>query len=294
MKTRLNYKHLRYFFEVARTGGVQAAADRLHVSAQAVSAQIRALEDQAGIALFDRQGRALVLTPAGRVAQQYAERIFTLGDELSTALSDHPGELTMPLKVGVTDSIPKILAARLLLPLIQESPDRELVVHEGPLDDLLERLTVGKLRCILTDREPAALPAVSLESERVLRSPMQFVCTPAVRDQLTGAFPACLHRAPMVLWESSSNLTSGLYAWFRRQRVSPRIVARCVDSAFLKQLAAADLGVAPVPQHIVEEAAAQLDLHALGDPIDVEVAVWMVQLGKQGGSRISVPQLPAG
>ncbi len=72
----INYKHLRYFWAVAREGGIARAAELLHVTPQTVSGQVSRLEKDVGAQLFERSGRKLVLTAAGRTALSYADEIF--------------------------------------------------------------------------------------------------------------------------------------------------------------------------------------------------------------------------
>ena len=292
LMNRLNYKHLRYFFEAARGGGVMRAAERLHVSPQAVSAQIRQLEDQLGHQLFQREGRALRLTQAGPVAQQYAERIFASGDELHAVLSDHPGELALPLKIGITDSVPKAMAARCLLPFIEHAPERELNLHEGPLDRLIERLVTGKLRWVLTDLEPPPMPGVALSSQLIVRSGFTVVGAQSLLDEIGTDFPACLDTAPMLLWETTSNLTGALRAWFEAANVAPRVVARCVDSALMKRLASDGAGLAPVPTVVLDEVRQQHGLLPLGAIDDVDMSLWCV--GLEASDNTARPTWPNG
>ena len=79
--SRLNYHHLRYFRAVAHDGNLTRAAERLNLSQSALSVQIRQLEDSIGHELFERRGRQLELTEAGRIALDYADVIFTTGEE---------------------------------------------------------------------------------------------------------------------------------------------------------------------------------------------------------------------
>ena len=72
----LNYNHLRYFWAVAHQGSLTGAAERMNLSQSALSVQLRKLEHQVGHPLFERTGRRLVLTEAGRIALDYADTVF--------------------------------------------------------------------------------------------------------------------------------------------------------------------------------------------------------------------------
>ncbi|MEM1289413.1 MAG: LysR family transcriptional regulator, partial [Pseudomonadota bacterium] len=78
----LNYHHLRLFRAVAHEGNLTRSADKLALSQSALSTQIKKLEDSLGVSLFNRKGRQLVLTEAGRIALDHADAIFAVGDEL--------------------------------------------------------------------------------------------------------------------------------------------------------------------------------------------------------------------
>ena len=78
----LNYNHLRYFWAVAHEGNLTRTAERLNVSQSALSIQIQKLEAQLGHPLFERRGKQLLLTEAGRIALDHADAIFATGEEL--------------------------------------------------------------------------------------------------------------------------------------------------------------------------------------------------------------------
>ena len=99
----INYNHLYYFWMVAREGGVARASDELMVSQPTVSVQVKELERAVGHKLFDRVGRTLQLTEAGRVAFNYANEMFLLGQEMANALEHQPATRPLRLAVGVLD-----------------------------------------------------------------------------------------------------------------------------------------------------------------------------------------------
>lgn len=108
----LNFKHLRYFWVVAKAGGIARASERLHLTPQTISGQISVFEDLLGYKLFIRVGRRLELTDAGRVALSYADEIFTLGEELEGVLRSPVEGRPLRFRVGVADAVPKVVAYR--------------------------------------------------------------------------------------------------------------------------------------------------------------------------------------
>src|SRR4051812_17029972 len=147
----LNYNHLFYFWMVAREGGVGRAGEELMVSQPTISAQLKELEAALGHKLFDRVGRGLVLTDAGRVAFNYANEMFSLGQELINALEHQPAARPMKLAVGVLDVIPKQVVRRLLQPVLKLAQPVRLVCREDKADRLLADLAARRTDVGLSD-----------------------------------------------------------------------------------------------------------------------------------------------
>src|SRR5687767_9348056 len=126
----LNYNHLYYFWMVAREGSMVRASEELMVTQPTISTQLKDLEGALGHRLFDRVGRGLALTEAGRVAFNYANEIFSLGQELVNALEHQPKTRPLKLAVGIVDVIPKPVARRLLEPAMRLSQPVRLTCRE--------------------------------------------------------------------------------------------------------------------------------------------------------------------
>src|SRR3954469_23508108 len=141
----LNFRHLYYFWVVAKEGSVTRAAERLDVAVQTISAQLSLLEQSVGKALLAPQGRRLILTEAGRVALSYADQIFLLGEQLQDVLTEADIGQTMRLTVGLSDSMPKLIASRLLEAALKLPQKVKLVCHEDDFESLLGDLLVHKL-----------------------------------------------------------------------------------------------------------------------------------------------------
>ena len=108
----LNYHHLRYFWTVAKEGSLRRAAEKLRISQPSICAQVKSLEATVGEALFRKQGRSLVMTETGHLVFGYAEEIFSLGQELTSAVKQSPTLRRQRLNVGISDSFPKLLTMR--------------------------------------------------------------------------------------------------------------------------------------------------------------------------------------
>ena len=138
----MNFKHLRYFWMVAKAGSIARASEQLHVSPQSISGQLTTLEEALGVKLFQRAGRNLELTETGRRTLSYADEIFTLGDELVDMLRDPQTQRALVFKVGIADVVPKSVAYRLVEPALRIEEPVRLVCREGPLDSLLAQLAL--------------------------------------------------------------------------------------------------------------------------------------------------------
>jgi LysR family transcriptional activator of nhaA len=244
----LNYKHLQYFWAVARTGSVTRAAGQLDVSMQTISGQIAKLERQLGRALFRQQGRGLELTEAGRLALSYADRIFMLGAELEEAMADEQLDQIQRLAAGVSDVLPKHIASRLLQPALPpESGQLRLSCSEGDFDELIGELGRHKLDLVLADRPVASSEQQQFQSWLLLRCPVQLLANPALKERYQPGFPASLRQAPLLLPSRDNMLRRQLEHWFESQGLRPRVVGECDDYALMETFARQGLGLCPAP-----------------------------------------------
>jgi LysR family transcriptional activator of nhaA len=228
--------------------------------------------------LFERAGRRLLVTPAGRTALEYADAIFALGDELRQALAGGARGRPLGLRVGVTDSVPKLLTVAVLEPLIaRHRRELELLCHEGATGELLGRLVAGEFDVVLADAPVPANLARSLQAQVLFESGMSLLAAPALAKRLASGFPASLDDAPYLSGASPSSLLGqAIEAWFARQNVRPHVVGRIDDSGLLKGFAQAGLGVAAVPTSIEKAVARQYRLAVVGRIQDVRQSVFVI------------------
>jgi LysR family transcriptional activator of nhaA len=275
---RINLKHLHYFHEVAREGSLTGAARRLHLAPQTLSSQVRELERSLGRTLLERAGRRLVLTPDGEVARDYAESIFALGTELRRVMAGRVDPRRLGLRVGVTDSVPKLLTARVLAPLLERHCERiELDCVEGTVTGLLGRLAAHQLDAVLADQPPPPSLARSMRGRLLLKSGLSFVAAPQVRMALNGDFPACLDGAPLIARSAESPFSISLDAWLAERELTPRVVARCDDSALIKAFAQRGLGIACVPTVIESDVATQFGLQPVGRVPELSEMLYVIR-----------------
>jgi len=251
MNTQLNYHHLRYFLAVATEGGIKRAADRLHVSAPTLSAQVRELESFLGTPLFLRERRTMVLNDAGRVVKRYAERIFDFGDEMVEVVRrGEPGGMET-VHVGIVDSVPKLLASRILSRAWEELPGMRAIIREGLPGELFPALAAHQLDIVIaTEQAPASLKTV-LFSRKAGRFAVNFVAAPALAKRFSTN--RGLTGFPVLVPTRESPLRRELDRWWADAGIRPDIRAEFDDSAAMRELAAAGVGAAPVLGPVLDD-----------------------------------------
>lgn len=249
----LNYRHLHYFWAAARAGGVTAAAESLHVSQPAVSAQIRKLERALGHDLFDRGGRTVTLTPEGKLVFEYAEEIFRLGRELTETVQGGLEGRPLRLAVGVAATIPKLIAFHLLEPAFTLDDPVRLVVQQDRTDRLLSALATHDLDLVLADMPVPPNVSVRAFNHVLGDSTIDIFAPPLLAHRLREGFPGSLDGEPFLMPAEGYALRRSLEEWFDRQGIRPRVVAEIQDSALIKEFAEAGAGTFAAPTVIQRE-----------------------------------------
>jgi LysR family transcriptional activator of nhaA len=263
----LNYNHLFYFWNVAREGSIARASEVLHLTPQTISAQLKLLEENTGAALFDRIGRGLVLTDTGRVVNQYADDIFTLGAELAQRVrSESPGNTTV-LNVGIVNSIPKLIAYRVLQPALSIAEPNRIVCREADLEALLGDLAVHRLDLVVSDRPIPTGLSVKAYNHALGESAVSFFGQRRMAQKFARRFPESLRDAPLLLPAEGTALRRSLDDWFERLQMIPNIVAEFDDSALLKAFGEAGTGLFPAPSAISGEIEQMYGAQEVG-PVD--------------------------
>lgn len=261
----INYKQLHHFWTVARAGGIVRAAERSGLAPQTLSGQIATLESELGVSLFRRQGRGLALTDTGRVALDYAEEIFRLGDELEEALRSRASGRTVPFRVGIADVVPKAIAWLLLAPSMNLAEPLRIVCREGKFDALLGELAIHKLDVVLADSPLPSKMDVRGYSHTLGESTIGFFATPSLAASLNGGFPGCLDGAPLLLPGAEAAVRGPLLHWLDAARLKPRIVGEFDDSALMRAFAEAGAGIFPSASMVGEQLCRQDAMKHLGD-----------------------------
>lgn len=250
MPASLNFHHLYAFWMIAETGGITAAAKRMHVTHSTLSVQLRALEDTLGESLFERRGRGLVITAFGDAIHARASEIFRLGRDLvDLAQTGTTGQIT--LRVGALISLPKTITCRLIEPAITR--DVAIDVMHGPFDHLLDQLAAGRLHVVLSNQGPPQGGALRLHSHPLGDSELLAYSADKLIGSLRGRFPACLQGAPMLMPRSGTALRRQLEGWLEERRITVRVVGEVDDAGTLRAFGLRGHGIFPVRSALAAE-----------------------------------------
>ena len=277
----INYKHLHYFWTVAREGGIARASELLHVTPQTISGQLSLLKEYLGVDVFTRVGRNLELTEDGRLVLGYADEIFSLGGELEETIHQLPGSRPQLFRVGVVDVVPKSIANRILEPALLMPEPVRMICREAGLDTLLAELAVHRLDLVLADRAIPPTNSTRGYSHKLGECGVSFFATKKLERELKGKFPNCLDGAPLLLPTSGNPLRSGIDQWLDKQRIHPRVIAEFDDSALMKVFGQNGTGVFIAPTAIKTEVERQFQVHAIGSINEVIEQFYVISVERR-------------
>ncbi len=260
----LNFKHLRYFWMVAKSGSIARASEQLHLTPQSISGQLSEFEDALGVELFRRAGRGLELTETGQRMLTYAEQIFTLGNELLESLREDALPQSMPFRVGIADSVPKMVAYRLVEPSLGGQEPIKLICREGRLTTLLGDLAVHRLDMVIADRPMPDNLNVRGYDHFLGESGVSIFAAKSLLKQTSSAFPALLEGKPFLMPGAEVALHARLARWFELERLRPRIVGEFDDSALLMAFGQAGAGFFAAPTAIEDYIVRQYGVQMVG------------------------------
>ncbi len=257
MSQHFNYRHLYYFWVVAKEGGMSRAAARLDMAVQTVSAQVRELERSLGVQLLRPAGRGVALTEAGQRALQQAEVIFEAGEALPGLLrAGVAAGPTVRLALGISDTLPKLVVRHLVQPVL-DTPGLRLVCHEQGFDDLLGNLAVHRLDLLLADRPAPPHAGLKVFSHAMGSSQLAWYGTPELAARARQRFPQGLADVPVLLPSANASVRPHIDRWFAQRGLTPQVCGEFEDSALLKIFGAGGMGVFPAAELVHQQLLAQ-------------------------------------
>ena len=261
----LNFKHLRYFWMVGKTGSIARASEQLSLSPQSISVQLGDLESSLSVRLFRKVGRGLELTDMGRRVFSYADEIFSLGNELLEVAQHQEIRKSVPFRIGITDSVPKSVAYRVLEPLLHMDEPIRLICREGKLADLLSEMSVNQLDLVIADRPMPINLNVRAYNHLLGESKLAiFAAKSLIESHQAQSFPNILHNAPFLMPGEDFAFQKKLLSWMESKKIYPKIIGEFDDSALLKSFGQAGAGFFAGPDAIADYICHQYEVERLG------------------------------
>jgi len=269
----LNYQHLLYFQVIAKEGGIARAAEKLRLGQPTLSSQLKQLEGMIGKPLFERRNRKMVLTEAGKVALDYANEIFRMGDEMLEALEDQNQQNQTHLQIGALDSVPKSVTSALVMKAYKQGPCTVSIL-EGKGDELFRELYAYRIDLILSNYPPPVSDSEEVYARSVAKLPVSVYASPQFHS-LAKAFPKSLHGKPFVLPTLHSKLRHDLNHYFKNQGIQVMPVAETQDTSLQRLLAVNGVGLAPLSEVKMDERH-EKGLKKIGRLKGVHEEVWLI------------------
>lgn len=245
----LNYNHLYYFHVAAMEGSVGAAATRLGVTQPTVSEQLRSLERNLGVSLFERRSTGLALSEAGRIAFEHTSVMFRVGDRLLHDLERSGGDHPHVLRVGVSGAVARSTSATFLMPLLA-LPGCTPSIRLVDCAELLRELRSSQLDLVVCENTPPEAERSELEVTTIERTTLVAVAGPRATPAADWSDVALLQ------FSTGCRYRAKIDAFLKARGLRPRLAGEADDAMFLLEAAAEGGHVAIVPAGVARDAIA--------------------------------------
>jgi LysR family transcriptional activator of nhaA len=272
----LNFRHLYYFWVIAREGSIVRAAEHLDLTPQTLSGQLATFETSVGGSLFRRANRSLQLTDFGHTVLGYADEMFQTAQALSDVISQPPENRPLSLSIGIAASIHKLIAYHLTEPVLTLDREVRLRCHTGDPYLLLKRLAQREIDIVLTDRQPASDEAERFRTYRLASSSMSLFAVPELAEGLRSNFPRSLDGQPFLATSLKAPYVTALMNWFASQNIRVKVIAEVDDSALIKVFGRQGLGYFAAPTVIQDEVCRQYQVEHIARISEVRDTLYAV------------------
>ncbi len=267
---RLNFNHLFYFYIVAKEGSIKDAAAKLHVSQPTISDQIKLLEEYFDSKLFYRKNRSLSLTPEGELACEYAERLFSLGEELTRKLKHKEHLPKKCLDIGITPHMSQYFLYETILPLFKQN-DLAINIKEDKRHYLLADLEKGEIDMMFSDSKDGLSNTLSPYRIGVNRT---YIVGHKKFNQLKKRYPASISDAPFFHYTKDSFLRYEVDLFFHKNNVSPKVIGEADDVELLQMLTEKGIALTVVPEVIKNRFSANPNIIVLGELTELQTHLY--------------------
>ncbi|MCM2973720.1 HTH-type transcriptional activator IlvY [Larsenimonas suaedae] len=272
----MDFKTLKHFLTVADHLNFSRASTQCHVSTSTLSRSIRHLEDQLGVALFERDNRTVRLTSAGQRFHPFARDTLEQWDLLRHTLMEEHATLFGEISIYCSVTASYSFLYELLSEFRLNYPRIELKLHTGDPADAVSRILSGLEDMAITARPDRLPPALAFKS--IARTPLLFIAPRERPDWLeTRIADRQWDRIPMILSESGL-ARERIEHWFRERGTKPHIYAQVAGNEAIVSMVSLGFGVGIVPEMVLENSPLADRVHALDvqptlTPYDVGLCV---------------------
>ncbi|OFZ55367.1 MAG: hypothetical protein A2428_13590 [Bdellovibrionales bacterium RIFOXYC1_FULL_54_43] len=271
----LNYHHFYYFWTIVREGSISRAAEKLRVGQPALSMQLKQFEDASGHVLVERKKGTLVLTPAGKVAFDYAESIFRLGEQFQDLMRDEPFSQRPHIQIGILDGVSKFISAA-LIEFAWKSRAGIVTIAEGSHDELMRDLAGHRIDLVLSNHPPVSVRDSHVQSKRIAKLPVAIFAHRRF-EKVRKRFPESLAGQPMIFPTHESRLRGELDHFFSVTKINHRLVAEVQDTSMQHYLGRSGHGLVPLPESSLITSQPEFKLLKIGTLPNVYDEIWLMK-----------------
>lgn len=278
---RASLPRLSYFAAVAREGSLSKAARVLGTTHSNLSMQMRALEEELGGALLERQGRGLVLTALGHEVRWYADEFTRLSLEVDEIGKAHTRARRTPLRVGVVAAIPKALVYRLLEPALSTVGFGPLIATQDTTPRLVEQLALGHLHLVLADVPPPQGATFRLFGHALGASRVSLYATRSLAAGYRGPLPQALEGAPLLLPARGTTLRTLIERWLGASGTRVVVEGEFADAGLMRAFGMNGRGIFPVRAALQAEVEDMADVVSLGEIPDLSERYYAISVERR-------------
>jgi LysR family transcriptional activator of nhaA len=283
--TWLNYHHLYYFWITATEGSISRASDKLRVGQPTISTSIKNLEESLNQSLFSRRGRGLHLTEAGKVVLDYANQIYTLGNELMEVIKDESFSKRTHVQFGALDSVPKTLVQSLIHSAQKIAPCA-ITVIEGDGDFLFRELLAHRIDLVISNFSPTIGRSEQYFARQLAKIPITVFSTKKFQS-LKRNFPKSLQDQPFIMPTLHSKLRHDLNHFFQINKITVDVIIETQDTSIQKLLGNEGMGLVPLPDFAGKELIKEGKLIKIGKLHGVTEDFWLVSSPRKFSNPIA-------
>ncbi len=244
----LTLRQIRIFMSAAKHASFTRAAEELHITAPAVSLQIKEMEDDIGVSLFTREKRKVELTSAGEYFLLYARRVSSTLNEAATMMERFRGTQIRQLKIGVV-STAKYFLPHMLLEFKKDFPNLQIKIEARNRQQLVELLRDGEIDIAIMGLPPKE---IDTRAEPFAKHPHVFIASPnnPLVDKVN--IPAdALTQYEMISREPGSGTRFIMEKYFSEHNIAPIVSMEMSSNETIKRAVMANLGISFVSLHTI-------------------------------------------